>query len=400
MISPELSLPIDAVTQTFAAIGRKGAGKTYLASMLAEQMLDFGAQTVVIDPVGNWYGLRVGADGKSKGKEIFVAITTLTHKWRPATIVVAVTGLLLGFFLYPADHFLKKWEVGVAAARAGQCVFQCPVVTEFVAKSPTLLWSAREPIVIVNEAHNYDSLFSRVPFVDVELRGFNRDGKRKVGSYGVMGNDIAMAFNHPAFVAGHVQNGGSLIGRYSHRTGRYVPLVDDRDTDSFVGRIDLGRSVHKISPLGNMQRRLGSVGRAFGRSSAFHAPICSYSLRSGLVYNLAHHALELPPVFIKSLSGQISGFGASFRGNLHLCKLAGINISNIEANCEDTYFHDELRIFSPLRRWFMAAMGALSFGWGRWITRFRSRDITQRTAVLGGIAMAGGIILSLWGVRL
>lgn len=71
-ISEEISFPLDAVTQTLAAIGRKGAGKTYLASMLAEQMLDVKAQVVVIDPVGNWWGLRVDADGKHKGKEIFV----------------------------------------------------------------------------------------------------------------------------------------------------------------------------------------------------------------------------------------------------------------------------------------------------------------------------------------
>jgi hypothetical protein len=71
-ISKEIQLPIDAVTQTFAAIGRKGAGKTYLASMIAEQMLDLKAQVVVIDPIGNWYGLRIGKDGKSKGKDIFV----------------------------------------------------------------------------------------------------------------------------------------------------------------------------------------------------------------------------------------------------------------------------------------------------------------------------------------
>lgn len=71
-IAKELALPLDAVTQTLAAIGRKGAGKTYLATMLAEQMLDAEAQVVALDPVGNWWGLRVGADGRSKGKEIFV----------------------------------------------------------------------------------------------------------------------------------------------------------------------------------------------------------------------------------------------------------------------------------------------------------------------------------------
>lgn len=71
-ISESLSLPLNAVTQTFACIGRRGAGKTYLATMLAEQMLDVRAQVIVLDPVGNWYGLRIAADGKSKGKDIFV----------------------------------------------------------------------------------------------------------------------------------------------------------------------------------------------------------------------------------------------------------------------------------------------------------------------------------------
>ncbi len=55
-----------------AAIGRKGAGKTYLSQMIAEQMLDAHAQVVVVDPVGNWWGLRINADGKTKGKQIFV----------------------------------------------------------------------------------------------------------------------------------------------------------------------------------------------------------------------------------------------------------------------------------------------------------------------------------------
>jgi uncharacterized protein len=72
-ITESVSLPNDAVTQTMACIGRKGAGKTYLASLLAEQMLTIRAQVVIIDPVGNWFGLRVAADGKGKGKDIFIA---------------------------------------------------------------------------------------------------------------------------------------------------------------------------------------------------------------------------------------------------------------------------------------------------------------------------------------
>lgn len=69
-ISESLSLPIDAATQTFAFIGRKGSGKTYGAGKLAELLMDAGVQTVILDTVGNWYGLRISADGKEKAFDI------------------------------------------------------------------------------------------------------------------------------------------------------------------------------------------------------------------------------------------------------------------------------------------------------------------------------------------
>jgi uncharacterized protein len=59
-ISPTLSLPIDAVTQKFGILGRTGSGKSYAATKLAEEMLEAKAQIVVLDPVGVWWGLRVG----------------------------------------------------------------------------------------------------------------------------------------------------------------------------------------------------------------------------------------------------------------------------------------------------------------------------------------------------
>lgn len=71
-LAADLELGIDAVTQRFAFLARSGAGKTYGASKLAEEMLGAGAQVLVIDPVGCWYALRVGADGKSKGFDIVV----------------------------------------------------------------------------------------------------------------------------------------------------------------------------------------------------------------------------------------------------------------------------------------------------------------------------------------
>jgi hypothetical protein len=69
-ISDDLSLPLDAATQTIAIVARKGAGKSYAAGKLAEELLEHDVQVVVMDTVGNWYGLRIGADGKSKGYDI------------------------------------------------------------------------------------------------------------------------------------------------------------------------------------------------------------------------------------------------------------------------------------------------------------------------------------------
>lgn len=69
-ISDDLTLPIDAATQTFAFIARKGAGKTYAAGKLAECMIDAGVQVVVLDSVGNWWGLRLSSDGKESAFDI------------------------------------------------------------------------------------------------------------------------------------------------------------------------------------------------------------------------------------------------------------------------------------------------------------------------------------------
>ena len=65
-----LSLPSDAVTQTFGFIGRKGSGKSYSASKFTEGLHGVGAPFVVIDPVGTWYGLRLASDGKKPGLPI------------------------------------------------------------------------------------------------------------------------------------------------------------------------------------------------------------------------------------------------------------------------------------------------------------------------------------------
>ena len=71
-ISPDLSLPLDFVTSTQAILAKKGKGKTYKASVQAEELLEAHQQVVAIDPTGAWYGLRSSADGKSAGYPISI----------------------------------------------------------------------------------------------------------------------------------------------------------------------------------------------------------------------------------------------------------------------------------------------------------------------------------------
>jgi len=71
-ISNELTLPIEAVTQTFAILAKRGVGKSYTGCVMVEEMLAHGQQVVVADPIGVWWGLRSSADGKSPGFPIVV----------------------------------------------------------------------------------------------------------------------------------------------------------------------------------------------------------------------------------------------------------------------------------------------------------------------------------------
>jgi len=71
-LAPDLSLPAAAVTQTFAIVAMRGAGKTNTAVVMAEEMLAAELPLCWIDPVGVAWGLRFGADGKSPGHELII----------------------------------------------------------------------------------------------------------------------------------------------------------------------------------------------------------------------------------------------------------------------------------------------------------------------------------------
>ena len=71
-IAANLELPLEAVTQTFGVLGKRGVGKSYTASVLVEELLKSGMHVVVIDPLDAWWGLRSSADGESEGLPIVI----------------------------------------------------------------------------------------------------------------------------------------------------------------------------------------------------------------------------------------------------------------------------------------------------------------------------------------
>ncbi len=71
-IAPDLALPLEAVTQTFGVLGKRGVGKTYTANVLVEELLKAGMHVVVIDPLDAWWGLRSSADGESEGLPVVI----------------------------------------------------------------------------------------------------------------------------------------------------------------------------------------------------------------------------------------------------------------------------------------------------------------------------------------
>jgi hypothetical protein len=72
-ISDSFSLPLEFVTQTQAILAIKRVGKSYTASVQAEELLKAGQQIVAIDVTGAWWGLRSNAQGSGPGFPILIA---------------------------------------------------------------------------------------------------------------------------------------------------------------------------------------------------------------------------------------------------------------------------------------------------------------------------------------
>lgn len=71
-LAPGLTLPVEVVTQAVAILAKRRAGKSYTARRLAEQLVKADQQIVIVDPKGDWWGIRAHRDGKGAGLPITI----------------------------------------------------------------------------------------------------------------------------------------------------------------------------------------------------------------------------------------------------------------------------------------------------------------------------------------
>ena len=71
-IAEGFSLPVDAVTQRITVLGKTRSGKSHTAQVIVEEVIGRDLQSVVLDPKGDWYGLRSSSDGRGPGLPITI----------------------------------------------------------------------------------------------------------------------------------------------------------------------------------------------------------------------------------------------------------------------------------------------------------------------------------------
>ncbi|MGI0149891.1 MAG: helicase HerA domain-containing protein, partial [Thermoplasmata archaeon] len=71
-LASTLSLPVDLVTESIAILARKRAGKSYTARRIIEGLYRTQQQIVIVDPKGDWWGIRSSKDGTGPGLPIVI----------------------------------------------------------------------------------------------------------------------------------------------------------------------------------------------------------------------------------------------------------------------------------------------------------------------------------------
>ena len=106
-------------TQANGILGIRGSGKTYSATYIAEQLLEWGCPLCVIDPSGTWKNLKIpnGENGKgydvvtigNETSDIFIDENFSTDDIIPIVTLALEKNVSVIFDLYRTDLSREKW---------------------------------------------------------------------------------------------------------------------------------------------------------------------------------------------------------------------------------------------------------------------------------------------------
>ena len=71
-VAEDRTLPVEILQDSTTIFGRKRTGKSNNAVVIVEEALDLHAQTVIVDPKGDWWGITSSFDGKAAGYPVVV----------------------------------------------------------------------------------------------------------------------------------------------------------------------------------------------------------------------------------------------------------------------------------------------------------------------------------------
>ena len=123
-----LSAP-DMVTETIGILAKKGAGKTYLANVIAEEFLGsgFAIPFVVVDPTGVWRGLGADIDGQPNDHRLVVFGGEHGHYPLQVDTGKLIAKLVVGMRPLPVildlSKMLKNDQQGFVADFVGELYF-------------------------------------------------------------------------------------------------------------------------------------------------------------------------------------------------------------------------------------------------------------------------------------
>ncbi len=133
-------IPIEALANHLAFLGKTGSGKSNAAKVVVEGLLDRGERVCIVDPTGAWYGLRL--DAKGKPSPYPVVIFGGLHADVPIT---GAHGALIG------DIIATSSTPAVVDTRSMTVGDRTRFFTDF---AETLLRKNRGPLnLVIDEAH-------------------------------------------------------------------------------------------------------------------------------------------------------------------------------------------------------------------------------------------------------